>query len=133
LGAHLFSIILYSLLLWGIYAAGNALLLRAFRITLPVYVPFYLLVVQAVGVAIPSSPGFVGTYHAAVVAGLAAFGIQQEESLSYAILAHFIMVVPIILYGTFLLWRDHLSLQSLGSEAEQERDNPAERPGRDAI
>ncbi len=121
LGPHLAYIAGYSVLLWGIYGAGNALLLKAFGIDLPAYVPFYLLVVQAVGVAIPSSPGFVGTYHAAVVAGLAAFGMPQEESLSFAILSHFIMVVPIILYGLVLMWRDHLSLQTLGAEAANDR------------
>ncbi|MDX1764585.1 MAG: lysylphosphatidylglycerol synthase transmembrane domain-containing protein [bacterium] len=124
-GPHLAYIAGYSLLLWGTYGAGNALLLKAFQIDLPAYVPFYLIVVQAVGVAIPSSPGFVGTYHAAVVAGLAAFGIHQEESLSFAILSHFIMVVPVIFYGLVLMWRDHLSLQALGSEAAHGNSPPA--------
>jgi uncharacterized protein (TIRG00374 family) len=117
------SIIFYSFLLWGGYAFGNGLILKAFEIDLPLYVPFYLLVVQAVGVAVPSSPGFVGTYHAAVVAGLAAFHVPPEISLSFAILSHFLLIVPIILYGMVLLWKEQVSLHSLESEAGQDPVN----------
>ncbi len=117
-GAHLVQILFYSALMWGLYALGNDFMLQAFRIDLPGYVPYYLLVVQAVAVAIPASPGFVGTYHAAVVAGLAAFEIPEETGLSFAILSHFLLIVPIILSGLFLLWREHLSLNRLEVEAE---------------
>ncbi len=117
-GTHLIQILGYSALMWGLYGLGNELMLRAFRIDLPGYVPCYLLVVQAVAVAIPASPGFVGTYHAAVVAGLAAFRIPKEAGLSFAILSHFLLIVPIIVYGLFLLWREHLSLNLLGMKAE---------------
>ncbi len=121
-GTHLFSILFYSFLLWGLYGAANGFVLKAFNIQLPAYVPYYLVVVQAIGVAIPSSPGFVGTYHAAVVAGLAAFKVPQEAALSFAILSHFLLIVPVILYGLVLLWREHLSLQTLGAEAGRNRD-----------
>jgi uncharacterized protein (TIRG00374 family) len=121
-GTHLFSILFYSFLLWGAYGTANGFVLRALNIELPFYVPFYLLVVQAIGVAVPSSPGFVGTYHAAVVAGLAAFKVPQEAALSFAILSHFLLIVPVILYGLVLLWREHLSLHTLGAEAGRNRD-----------
>ncbi len=121
-GAHLVQILFYSALMWGLYGLGNGLMLKAFGIDLPGYVPYYLLVVQAVAVAIPASPGFVGTYHAAVVAGLAAFQIPEEAGLSFAILSHFLLIVPIILYGLFLLWREHLTLDVLEVEAEEAAD-----------
>ena len=127
-GTHLFPIIFYSIFMWGIYGLGNVFLLKAFDKILPDlpgYFAFYLLVVQAFGVALPSSPGFVGPYHAAVVAGFAAFGIHREDSLSIAIVAHIIMVLPIIIYGMILLWNDHLSLRTLKSEAGQNADKPS--------
>lgn len=123
-GTHLLPIVFYSLVLWGSYAMGNALIMKAFQMDLPRYVPFYLLVAQAIGVAIPSSPGFVGTYHAAVVAGLAAFKIPTEIALSFAILSHFLLITPIILYGLALLWKEHLSLQTLETEMERTQDDP---------
>jgi uncharacterized protein (TIRG00374 family) len=126
LGSHLFPIVFYSILMWGIYGLGNVFLLKAFdRILpdLPAYFAFYLLVVQAFGVALPSSPGAVGPYHAAVVAGLAAFGIHREDSLSVAIVAHIVMVLPVIIYGMVLLWKDHLSLRSLETEAGHNQEN----------
>ena len=117
MGVHLIPIIFYSLLMWGLYGMGNELILKAFQIDLPVYASFYLLVVQAVAVAVPASPGFVGTYHAAVVAGLAAFQIPKEAALSFAILSHFLIFVPVILCGLLLVWKDRLSLRSLKTDA----------------
>ena len=117
-GGRLTPIVLTSLLLWGIYGVGNLFLFRAFHLHFPFYTAFYLLVVQAFGVALPSSPGFVGTYHAAVVAGLVALGMDREQGLGVAIVAHAAMSLPVILYGLVLLWRDHLSLRSLRAEAE---------------
>jgi uncharacterized protein (TIRG00374 family) len=126
-GPHLLLIVFYSIVMWGLYGLGNVFLLKAFDQNLPmlpIYVPFYLLVVQAFGVALPSSPGFVGTYHAAVVAGLAAFNnISKEDGLSVAIVGHIVMVLPVIIYGMVLLWKDHLSLHALETEAGSSQEN----------
>jgi uncharacterized protein (TIRG00374 family) len=118
-GKHLIWIVFLSIVLWSLYALGNVFMLKAFHIAFPFYLPFYLLVVQAFAVGVPSSPGFVGTYHAAVVAGLAAFHPDEAERFSFAILSHFLLFVPVILYGLVLLWKEHLSLHALEQEAEK--------------
>ncbi len=122
MGKDLLWIILYSALLWSLYGLGNIFMLKAFGIETPGFVPFYLLVVQAFAVGIPSSPGFVGTYHAAVVAGLAPFYADESVRLSFAILSHFLIFVPVILYGLALLWKEHLTFHTLegGEETEPE-------------
>lgn len=118
LGSDLVWIILYSVLLWGLFGLGNIFMLKAFRIETQGFVPFYLLVVQAFAVGIPSSPGFVGTYDAAVVAGLAPFYADEAVRLSFAILSHFLIFVPVILYGLALVWKEHLSFHVLEGEED---------------
>ncbi len=119
IGRDLCWIVAYSFLLWGLYGVGNAFMLKAFRISTPGFVPFYLLVVQAFAVGIPSSPGFVGTYDAAVVTGLAAFHSDKAAGLSFAILSHFLLFAPVILYGMVLFLREHISLGTLKKEAQR--------------
>ena len=63
------------------------------------------------------SPGFVGTYHAACVYGLSAFGVPREQALSVAIVVHGINFFPVILVGLGCLWRENLSLGALGRKA----------------
>jgi uncharacterized membrane protein YbhN (UPF0104 family) len=55
---------------------------------LPPVAALFLLVMQIVSAAVPSGPGFIGTYHAAVVAGLAVFDVAPELALSVAIVIH---------------------------------------------
>ena len=70
-----------------------------------------LLLVEAVfvtaalnlGVAIPSSPGFVGTYQWLGVAALGVFGFSREAGLAFAIVMQAVWYVPTTLVGAVLL------------------------------
>lgn len=112
-GGHLFQILLTSSLLWLTMVFANFLVLRSFHLDLPVYAPFVLLVAQVLGVMIPSSPGFIGTYHAAVVASFALFEVPGELALSAAIVMHASFFFPFILIGFIFLWRENMGLQAL--------------------
>jgi hypothetical protein len=85
---YLAHIIVMSFLLWGAIGLYNFLIVMAFGLQLPLSVGFLLLVFQAFAVMIPSSPGFVGTYHAASVACLSLWGITAEAALGVALIMH---------------------------------------------
>ena len=55
------------------------------------------------GVAIPSSPGFVGTYQWLGVSALGVFGIASEGALAFAIVMQAVWYVPTTLAGAALL------------------------------
>ena len=55
------------------------------------------------GVAIPSSPGFVGTYQWLGVAALGVFGFAGEAGLAFAIVMQAVWYVPTTLVGAVLL------------------------------
>jgi len=55
------------------------------------------------GVAIPSSPGFVGTYQWLAVASLGVLDVGREEALAFSILLHASWYVPTTVIGGFLL------------------------------
>ena len=52
---------------------------------------------------IPSAPGYVGTFEAAVVFGLHAIGIEGGQAVAYALLIRFLLYVPITAVGLVLL------------------------------
>lgn len=114
-GKHLLTIVVLSLLLWMLGVLINFFILQAFDLYLPLYAPFYFLVVQILGVSVPSSPGFIGTYHAAVVIGFTIFQVPQALALSVAIIMHAAFFFPFILVGLYFLWRENLSLRKLWS------------------
>jgi len=102
-----------SLILWLAFAASNYFILQSFGLQLPWYASFLLLVFQVLGVTIPSSPGFIGTYHAAVVAALALFGIPGDLAITVGITMHAAFFIPYIVAGLLCLWKEDLSFSGL--------------------
>ncbi len=112
-GRHMVSVILISLLIWTVLALSNSLIFSAFDLQLPWPAAFFILFAQVIGVMIPSSPGFIGTYHASVVSGLALFSIPPELALSVAIAMHAAFFFPCIVIGLVFLWFENLTLHQL--------------------
>ncbi len=112
-GRHLFAVLALSIVLWSTFALSNFLVFRSFSLDLPYYAPFFFLVFQVLGVTLPSSPGFIGTYHAAVVVDFTSFDVSHERALSVAITMHAAFFFPFIAAGLFFLWRENLSMRTL--------------------
>jgi uncharacterized membrane protein YbhN (UPF0104 family) len=82
---------------------------------------------------IPSSPGYVGTFHVPLQAVLTSgFGIDQSEAAAYAIVAHAVLVLPIAALGIVLLAREGLSLAAVRERAghlrQELRGIPLDKP-----
>jgi uncharacterized protein (TIRG00374 family) len=112
-GWHVLAVFGLSLLLWLTVAFCNVLIFHAFDLDVPLMAALFILVVQIISAAVPSGPGFIGTYHAGVVAGLAVFEVAQELALSVAMLMHASFFFPFILVGLLFLWGESLSLRDL--------------------
>jgi len=112
---HLGIILLYSLLLWTAFALSNLFVLRALHFNYHPATAYFILLFQVLGVTLPSSPGFIGTYHAAVVAGLSAFDISFEQALSVAIVMHAAFFFPFIAFGLLFLWKENMSFSHIRS------------------
>jgi uncharacterized protein (TIRG00374 family) len=110
---HLGQIIVTSILLWGTFGIYNFLVVQAFHLHLPLTVGFLLVVFQAFAVMLPSSPGFVGTYHAASVACLSLWGVSPEAALSVALVMHAINFFLTIGVGGSYVWTVGLSFRDL--------------------
>ncbi len=91
--------IFYSLLLWLSALYQVKLIASSIGLSIPFIATFIILAMAAFGVMIPSSPGYIGTYHLAVQYGFLLFGAAREEALSAAILLHATFFFPTILFG----------------------------------
>jgi uncharacterized protein (TIRG00374 family) len=73
--------------------------LWAFDLSLPFYAPLVVLLFISVGTMIPSSPGFIGTFHVACAYALELMGATPELAASVAIAGHFMATVPWTVVG----------------------------------
>lgn len=110
---NLVWVILYSALLWGSMAFVNFFIIRSFGLRLPLMASYVLMALQAISVALPSSPGFVGPFHYATVLGLGFYGVSKETALGAAIVIHISFFLTFTILGLILLWADNISFREI--------------------
>ncbi len=118
---YIFWVSLHTILLWLAMGISNIFVFYAFDFHLPVYASYILLIVVSVSILLPSSPGFIGVYHAGVVFTLSRFGIDTTNAVSCALVLHAAQFFPITLMGFYYLKKSHLSLKQLEKEALEEK------------
>jgi hypothetical protein len=92
-----------SLGAWAMWTLGALLVARSLGVELRLVDAMLVAAVMNLGVAIPSSPGFVGTYEWLGVASLGLLGVGLEEALAFSILLHACWYVPTTLAGAIAL------------------------------
>lgn len=88
-----------SLIAWTSWALAAILIARSLGFHLDLVDALFVTAVMNLGVAIPSSPGFVGTYEWLGVAALGLLHIPAEQALAFSILMHACWYVPTTLAG----------------------------------
>jgi uncharacterized membrane protein YbhN (UPF0104 family) len=92
------------------------------------FAPAAALLVAAVtmlGTALPSAPGYLGTFELAVAGAAAALGVPPSSAFSLAVLAHVMTVAPSALGGAVALSVSGMGMASLSSGAGAVRQGPA--------
>jgi glycosyltransferase 2 family protein len=85
-----------------------------------------LVVLASFFALIPAAPGYVGTYDAALLFGLAALDIRGGHALSFAILVRFVLFGPITLAGLVLLLTRYGGVGRVLRGLRERRAEPAE-------
>jgi uncharacterized protein (TIRG00374 family) len=120
---HYLIVAILSLVIWACYGAAFQFVLHSFDFidlyALPWTTSLVLLVITTFGVLVPSSPGYVGTYHWLCQQALALhpFNVPESQALTFAIVMHAINFMPIIVVGLAMISYEGLSFKSLKSSA----------------
>ncbi len=115
--ARFAGVVLWSLVLWIKNAAAFAICFRAFGLAVPLEAALLLQGIIGFGVAVPSTPGFLGVFEAATLVTLQLYGVDSSLAVSYALTYHLTTFLPITLLGLWSLSRLHLKLREVSSAA----------------
>jgi uncharacterized protein (TIRG00374 family) len=107
---------LWSLATWLINAVTVYFMLLAFNIEITPVVAAVLIVGTNLSMAVPAAPGYVGTFEAAVVGVLVALGQPRDVSQSFAIIYHFVGLVPVALIGVIAAIQQGVNFASLRAD-----------------
>ena len=95
-----------SILAWSIGAVAVYLVARAVGVDLDPLEAVFVGAALSLGVAIPSSPGYIGTYQLIAVEALGLLGVDDSQALAFSILMHASWFVPTTLIGGAIIgWR----------------------------
>jgi len=104
----------YTTVCWLLYAASNFfLLLWAANLPLTWGQTAAVFVISSLGMAMPSSPGALGFFEAAVVFSLGLFGIPRSQGLAAGLVLHMLQYIPVTLSGLLVMGKSGLSLRQL--------------------
>jgi len=111
------GVVFWSLVQWVINAAAFAICFRAFGLAVPLEAALLLQGIIGFGVAVPSTPGFLGVFEAATLVTLQLYGVDSSLAVSYALTYHLTTFLPITLLGLWSLSRLHLKLREVSRPA----------------
>jgi hypothetical protein len=79
---------------------------------------YFMLTVTLLGVAIPSSPGYIGVFEAAGVLALSAFGVSRSSALAATLVIHALVYFLGSVWGMIALLEDGETLRGLYLEVQ---------------
>ncbi len=114
-------ILLISIFLWIFTGLTGYLIFIAFGLYPEIWAAFILLFVSVLAVSLPSSPGYVGTFHAAciiafnLISSLGMFNqeISKSVALSYSVVLWSCQFFPVTIIGLYYLKKEHLRFKDI--------------------
>lgn len=111
--ARFMRVSFWMALAWAFNIAWYYLLLRAFFPSAEWLWAIFVVGVGSVGVALPSSPAYIGVLEAAIVAALSLFGVDPSLALAFALMAHVVYFLLTGLVGSIAFAQQGQSLSKV--------------------
>lgn len=112
------ALLVWSVVTWACVVAYYWALMRAFLPRPPALAAPFLVCVAGLGVAVPSSPGAVGVFHAVARYGLTIpFEVPTDQAVTVAFAIHTFQYVMLCLLGLVGLGRESISLGWVRAQA----------------
>lgn len=125
------KLVLWSLATWGVNSVTIYLMLLSFNISVPPMAAVVLVVATNLGMAVPSAPGYIGTFELVVVSVLRVLGIAETEAQTFALFYHFVGLVPVALIGVISVLQQGVgfaAFTSSDSKGPQAGQEPPRKP-----
>ena len=113
--------LLVSSICWVLDAVTFWLVGQSLGLALSPAVTLLIAAMTVLGTALPSAPGYVGTFELAAVGTATALGVPASQAFSLAVLAHLMAVAPSALGGAVSLGASGVGLRSVASGARSVR------------
>ena len=115
------AVFFWALVHWLVNALAFWIGFKAIGIDVPFSAANFLQGIIAIGVALPSSPGFFGVFEAAAKVGLEVYGVSGGLAVSWAIGYHILSFIPITVIGLYYFARLGLHFSDFKAQPNEAR------------
>ena len=112
------AVFLWAVAHWLVNALAFWIGFKAVGLDVPFSAANFLQGIIAIGVALPSSPGFFGVFEAAAKVGLEVYAVPGRQAVSWAIGFHVLSFIPITLIGLYYFARLGLHFSDFKTQAD---------------
>lgn len=109
--------LIVSFACWILDAVTFSLVARSVGVSISPVAALLIAAVTVLGTALPSAPGYIGTFELAAATTAQTLGVPPASALAIAVLAHVLMVVPVALGGALSLVAMDVQLGRLAEAA----------------
>ncbi len=111
--ARIAGVVLWSLAIWTTSALSFYVMFSAFGIEADLSVALLMQGLIMFGIALPSSPGYVGVFEAPIILLLGLYQVDKNLAAAYALTYHVTTFIPITLLGAWSVFRTNLGLGAM--------------------
>jgi uncharacterized protein (TIRG00374 family) len=112
------EVFVWTMLHWLCNAFAFWLGFKALGIEAPLLAGLLLQGIVAIGVSVPSAPGYFGVFEAAGKIGLGLYGVTDTKAVSWALGFHILSYIPITVMGAWYLTRLKLHFRDFSGSVE---------------
>jgi uncharacterized membrane protein YbhN (UPF0104 family) len=111
----------WSLLVWGLGALTNIVLLKALGIDVPAWGSWLVLVAVYAANFLPTAPAQIGVFEYACILALSVVSVEREAALAFGLLLHLLVYSPPLILGPICMvlegldWRVLMVEQNRGT------------------
>ena len=130
---QLLAIALISVLIWLVETCTYWIVARAFQLEVGFSGLMLMTAVVNLFTSIPSTPGYVGTFHAPGIAVLMQLGVPQAIATGFTVVLHITLWLPITLLGAWFMLRASLGWGDMERAARLKEQQMTASPEPDAV
>lgn len=120
------ALLFWSAIIWADIAVYYWIVLLAFDQTQPFVAGLAVSSVTALGMTVPSSPGYIGVFEALARETMVVFfGMGEATALSYALVSHAIVYVVLTLLGLVSMVQQNLTYSEIQKRISTEAPTPS--------
>ena len=86
---------------------------------------FVVMIILIVGIAVPTAPGFIGSWHFSCILALGLFGVAKPEAFSFAVVYHFLSMIIVAVLGVIFLPFNKFSISDMKKQMNKTAESPA--------